>query len=72
MVFPWALEQLPVIMKEAPDIDLFDIDLLHDDRMLDNPCATLADIGVKDGDQLFWVGRIDEVPPLMFSSDSDA
>ena len=71
LVLPWAFQQLPTIMKEAHHINVFDIDLLYDGKMLDNPWATLADIGVTDGDELQSVGRIEEPPPLVSSSDYD-
>ena len=85
LVLPWAFQQLassPAAFQqqlsssfqqlpEAHHINVFDIDLLYDGKMLDNPRATLADIGVTDGDELQSIGRIDEPPPLLSSSDYD-
>ena len=65
LVRPWAYQQLPTIMKEEHHINVFDMDLLYEDKMLDDPLATLADIGVTDGDELLSVSRIDELPELV-------
>ena len=71
LVLPWAYQQLPPTVKEARHMSFFDIDLVYDGNMLDNPSVTLADIGVIDGDELLSACRLDEPPPLAFPSDSD-
>ena len=45
------------------------LDFVYKEKVLDNPGATLADIGMTDGDELLVVGSIEE-PPLLVSSSS--
>ena len=71
LVFQWALETISATKNQACNWEFFDIDFVYNQKSLENPFATLADIGVADGDELMVVANDEGPPPLVNSFDDE-
>jgi hypothetical protein len=64
LVFDWAWAKTSGVVA-----DDFAIDLLHEGTLLWD-CQTIAEVGVVSGGELALIGKLDQMPDLVDSSDS--